>query len=89
MRAYQHFKSNPEHDVDGNPQRYYAVYELVEQGDDYQDYWKLVEIYDEGFGGRPTVLRGIPALPNVTISVHTYRIVLQQAEATGILKYGE
>jgi len=77
--------------VNGNPQRLYMVYELVQRltDDGYEpEEWLLVEVYDEGYGGRPTELRGVSMLPAVRITQGDYHTIYMMAESAGLLRYG-
>jgi len=85
MRAYQHLKAD--NDPNGNPQRMYVVYELQDVEPQFS-YWKLVEVYDEGYRGRPAELRGVPELPSVRISAHDYQSRYDMAQGAGLLRYG-
>jgi len=89
MRSWQHLKAD--NDVNGNPQRLYAVYELEESEDERDssyNYWRLVEVYEEGHGGRPRELIGVPEIPEVRISVTDYELMVMVANSTGIIRYG-
>ena len=89
MRAYQHFKAK--NDPNGNAQRLYVVYELqdADQGDGWlYQWWKLVEVYDEGNASLPIALKGLPELPSVSISRSDYHSRYNMAKGAGLLRYG-
>jgi len=58
----QQFRAD--NDINGNPQRVWAVY-------DKNGY--LLGVINEGFGGKPGICHDLIALPSVEVSVKEYR----------------
>lgn len=84
MKVYQHLKAD--NDPNGNPQRLYLVYELRSAP---LDEWRLTDVYDEGYHGRPSALRNVLELPSVNISKRDYHTRYARAKAAGLLRLGE
>jgi hypothetical protein len=75
------------HDGDGNPQRLFMVYEYIE--DESYPFWRLVEVYDEGYHGKPSELRHMAEMPKVEVSASVYRLTLAAAEGAQLRRWGE
>jgi len=91
MRTFQQWVAD--HDVDGNPQRLYMVYELDEDESNPEGYrypfWRLVEVYDEGYHGKPRELFHMAEMPRVEVSASVYRLTLAAAEGAQLRRWGE
>ena len=91
MKTFQQQKAD--HDVDGNPQRLYMVYELDEDESNpvgfRYPFWRLIEVYDEGYHGKPRELMHMAEVPSVEIDARQYRHILATAEGAKLRRWGE
>ena len=70
MKAYQHMKAR--NDINGNPQRLFAVYEITPVGA------AVVGVIDEGYAGTPKILANMPEFENsIEIPVKQYHNMLK------------
>lgn len=66
-------------DVNGNPKRLWVVYQLVKPS----HYSPIVEVYEEGYRGRPAELTNMVELPMVDIVPSEYRRIKDRAQELG------
>lgn len=63
----QHLKTT--NDTNGNPRRLWAVYRVASTG----NFMVWDQVIDEGYGGKPTELRGYLELPELYITPQEYK----------------
>lgn len=80
-RIYQHYLAP--NDTNGNPRRLWVVYEVgnLASSDLY-----IAEVIDEGYGGRPEKLNGVPCVPPVDVSTGEYNAMVRFAKASSIFR---
>ena len=80
--VYQRLKTS--NDINGNPRRLYAVYELATES----KCFKIVRVIDEGYAGLPEDLRNMTSLPTLSIEPREYKEWRRVAKAQGVLECG-
>ena len=71
MQVLQHLRCT--NDRNGNPRRIWAIYDVSPEGVLRGPEESGVSYRDEGYGGKPKDLRGLPELPCVDITISEYR----------------
>lgn len=56
-------------DINGNPRRIWV---------NYDDEGAFIDVIDEGYGGMPAKLRGLPQLPEMNITITEYNDWLKE-----------
>ena len=91
MKSFQIWDAD--HDGSGNPQRIFMVYELDEDESNPEfhryPFWRLTDVYDEGYHGKPVELRHMAEMPKVEVSASVYRLTLATAEGAKLRRWGE
>ena len=91
MKTFQVWAAD--HDVNGGPQRLFMVYELDEDESNPEfhryPFWRLTDVYDEGYHGKPAELRHMAEMPKVEVSASVYRLTLATAEGAQLRRWGE
>ena len=69
------------------------VYELDEDESNPAEhrypFWRLTDVYDEGYHGKPSQLHHMAEMPKVEVSGSVYRLTLATAEGAKLRRWGE